>query len=96
MKRETKAIVIWLVLISIPFICWLLMQAVTWGLIPLFAEIIYFLPLSWIGEPLFTYSSDIGAYITSNTGRIFGVLVYSGIYWLLFLVFFKRKMSNDK
>ena len=71
------------------------MQFVSWGLIPLFVEIIYFLPLSWLGEPLFIFSSDIGAYIATNAGRVFGILVYSVIYWLLFLVFAKRKKLND-
>jgi hypothetical protein len=72
-----------------------LMAVVSWGRIPLFIEIIYFLPLSWVGEPLFRYSSDIRAYIATNNGRIFGVFVYSLIYWVLCL-FISKYQSIKK
>jgi hypothetical protein len=94
MKINKKALIIWLGIIIFPYVCWLLMQIVEWGLIPLFAEIVYFIPISWIGEPFFKYSSDIGGYITTNNGRIFGVFIYSIIYWV-FIFIIKRKPFGE-
>jgi len=94
MKRKIKALIIWFVFISIPYLCWFLIQIVEWGLIPLFVEIIYFLPISWLGEPFFIYTSDIGSYIATSKGRIFGIIVYSIIYWSLYIVISKIVFKN--
>ena len=91
-----RVFIFWIILIIFPYSCWVLSIFVAWGLIPLALETLYFLPISWIGEPLFTYTSDIGGYLTSHFGRLFGVIVYSVIYWSIVLFFKKNKWLNIK
>ena len=70
-----KKLLPYIILISIPYICWLLGLVVSWGLIPAFIETIYFSPLSWFGEAYFK-KIETGILVPTHLGRISGVLIY--------------------
>lgn len=80
----------WIVIALVPYVCWLLSAAVDWGLIPLFIETLYFFPVSWVGEPLFR-SVEAGIVVPSHLGRFLGVVLYSIMYWVFFLVLQNRR-----
>ena len=92
MKNST-AVITWLTLITIPLVCWLLIIVTDWGLIPLFVESVYFLPISWIGVPYFQFIPDIGAHIATEAGRSLGIVVYSAIFWSAYVLL---KTTNKK
>ena len=86
-----KVLYIWIAIIIFPFI---IMLFRTFELVGLFIENIYYLPISWFDEPFFIYINDIGAYRATSIGRIFGVVVYSIIYWLIYFMIIKFKNKN--
>ncbi|WP_394148606.1 hypothetical protein [Shewanella atlantica] len=88
-----RAFIYWLVIVSFPYILWALENNVEWGLIPLAVEIVFFLPISWVGEPFFTYTSDIGGSLPSAMGRFVGVISYSIFYWGLYQLFSKYRKT---
>jgi hypothetical protein len=51
------------------------------GLIFLFIENILYIPVSWLGDSLFVFSTNIGGYIPTSLGRILA----SSFYLCLFL-----------
>ena len=85
MSKREKFILALLVLF--PVIPWMLMQIdYTRGLIWFSVQAIYYLPVSWIGEPLFTRSSDVGM-VPNSGGRVLTGAVYSAVFLFTTRVF---------
>jgi hypothetical protein len=75
-----KKIVLPIVVIAFPYTCCFLAMTVSWGLIPLAIETLYFFPISWVGEPLFR-SVESGIIVPSHFGRLVGVGTYLVLLW---------------
>jgi len=83
-----------LLIIIFPFIFLFLMEYDTHRfMIWLLPHHIYYLPLSWLGEPFFKPSTDVSFWVTKS-GRILTIAVYS-ISWLL-LVNILEKLKKLK
>ena len=73
---------VWLVLIVLPLPLYFSMYSL--GLIGLAAYMTYYMPLWFLEEPFFVYSSDIGWWIPTIWGNVAGLTIYS---ILLFLIY---------
>ena len=87
-----RKLIPWVVIVLLPYVCWLLSATVDWGLIPLAIETLYFYPVSWVGEPLFK-PLESGLVSPSHLGRFVGVVLYSIVYWGCFLVISHRRAN---
>jgi hypothetical protein len=65
--------------VALPFILdalmrWVEMHALAWFL----PHQLYYLPLSWLGEPFFRPDSEVSFWVTLS-GRVLAAVVYSGL-----------------
>ena len=65
-------------LIAFPFVALSAAELID-NLIPLIAHQIYYLPVAWLGEPLFSYDGDLGTW-PRPLGRVFAASVYVAIF----------------
>jgi len=79
-------VAIWLTIVFLlPFLLFLSMFVL--GIAGLVVYLGYYMPLWDMGEPFFTYSSDIGAYFPSIYGNLVAAVIYSAVYWISYAVF---------
>lgn len=63
------------------------------GLLWLLAQQIYYLPISWIGEPLFT-RTEVGMH-PEPLGIVVGVVIYGVVMLLLWMITRKKHTAAD-
>jgi hypothetical protein len=51
------------------------------GLMLLVLYLGYYVPLWWMGEPYFRFSSDIGWWLPAVPGMLAAAVIYSLVYW---------------
>lgn len=55
----------------------------------------YYKPLIFIGEPFFSYSSDIGMMGPTIYGMALTAIIYTAIYWMLIAIVLKLYFSRS-
>ncbi|WP_155877324.1 hypothetical protein [Desulfuromonas sp. AOP6] len=89
MNKKIKYI-LWGAILLLPALFRMLFEVL--GLIALGGYLLYYTPISFLGEPFFIPNSDLG-FLPSWKGILITAIIYSGVYWTSLWLF---KICKDK
>ena len=92
--NKQKALILWAIIVLFPLPLWACIFVIDiYTGSAIFCS--YYLPLSCLGEPWFRYSGDIGCFYPTEYGLMLTPVIYSTIYWMCVVLWWRVKSHLD-